>query len=54
MSNINISNFNEKTSYIDIFYHIFVPDVSSPLPYELTHIVSTVDRSRWLLVALCN
>jgi len=54
MSNIYICNCNEKTSYINIIYHIFVPDVSSPLPYKLTDIVPTIDRSRWLLVALYN
>ena len=40
--------------HTDIIYHIFVPDVSSPQPYKLTDVVPTIDRSRWLLVALYN
>jgi len=54
MSNIYFYNFKEKTSYIDIIYYIFVPDVSSPLPYKLIDIVPTIYRSRWLLVVLYN
>lgn len=46
--------FNDKTYYLLYYLMIRDPDVSSILSKKLAHIVATVDRPVWLLMALYN